>query len=107
MCCGHVNLIASSNSSLYQNTIPLNQVNSGSALAELYYYRCLNPEKVKQAFSKYGPAITDNDIKGIASVHASGKDRELFNVDFLQIARDIDFSDKERDKAHCKIGFTY
>lgn len=107
MCGCNLKLIPSANSNLFPNSIPLQQVNANSTVAQFYYYRCLNADKFEAAFSKFGPAKTNEDVKGIANAHDTGKDISMFNADFLKIAQDIDLSDLERKNAHCQIGFTY
>lgn len=108
--CGscQVNLVSPVNSSRYKNSIPIQQVSVGSTLAQLYYFRCLNARKFKDAFGAFDLGIeTDDDVKAVALMHDSGKDVSMFKQDFLKIAQDIKFTDEEREKAHCDIAFIY
>lgn len=87
--------------------IPLNGVLNDSFPALLSWGFCINPDKVKAAFkAKAGLDIADGDLLTLVKAHQLGNDLKVHKVNFLDVIRNVQFTQAERDTASCKVMLT-
>lgn len=81
--------------------------NTSDVLLCIYH---TSPVKFHNKFKDItGDVKTDKDVIAIATAHDNKVDTTKFNVDFLQMARDLakTFTQEEMDNASCTIGLYY
>lgn len=87
--------------------IPLDGVMKDSFPALLSWGFCINPDKVKAAFKeKAGLDISDDDLITLVRANQLKNDVKVYKVNFLDIIRNVKFTQAERDNASCKVMLT-
>lgn len=70
------------------------------------FLNCISPAKFQAAFKPYDIDIkTKEDIQGLAKIHKTGKDMELFKVNFMDVAGRINLTADELQSGTCNIQF--
>lgn len=114
MCGCGVNLVPVGAASLYEYTIPVSEVQSGSTRANFKLKFCLSPEKVNQALSVIKVNGSDplrvssmKDMEHLADYHDAGLDRKNYNQDINALLSKIVYTQEELSKSECNMALTY
>lgn len=99
--------IGSTDTPGYSQYVPMDPLLKDVPLVKIDFAWCINPDKVKAAFSPYGLNISNkNDLKIIADSISAGTDLKAYNVSFLSVINNIKFTQAEYDNASCQILLT-
>lgn len=70
------------------------------------FLHCVSPGKFQSAFKPYDLTIkTNEDVKGLASLHKQGLDQKKYKVNFMDVAGGINLTADELQSGTCNIQF--